>query len=189
MKKGKINSDSICENKEVFVNELINLCLWYQIESSHTMIKLFESEIKAHKMEKEIILNSNTVKSAKEHMGESLDEIDKKIFELYKNIGEEISIMEKMESNIVRNNEDKKMSESMDDFISYYDLLSFLKYGIMFKKVSLNEFNKEIKYIYDNKGNYIIEDSKYVDEQFTRYLFEFAPDISKFKKNIKVIEK
>ena len=34
-----------------------------------------------------------------------------------------------------------------------------------------------------------INDKKYVGDQFTTYLSEFSSDVSKFKKNIKIVEK
>ena len=68
-------------------------------------------------------------------------------------------------------------------------LYPIMIYCLTFKKVSLNEFDKNVIYIYDNEGNYIINDKKYVGDQFTTYLSEFSSDVSKFKKNIKIVEK
>lgn len=95
-------------------------------------------------------------------------------------------IKNSMDGNV---NFDKVNVNNTDKFLSYYDLLSFLKRGIIFKKVSLNEFGKEVFYIYDYEGNYIIEDKTKVGDQFTTYLGEFDSDNNKFKSNIKIIEK
>lgn len=176
---------------ESLAEKVIDLCLWYQIEDSHNMIKLFESEIKFHEIQKDAILSKCTFGFQRKKISKEVEEIDKRILELNKYISEELVMIEKMEGSIERNNDsnDGKENENIDDFISYYDLLSYLKYGITFKKVSLNEFDKNVIYIYDNEGNYIINDKKYVGDQFTTYLSEFSSDVSKFKKNIKIVEK
>ncbi|UKI27120.1 MAG: hypothetical protein L6V91_00030 [Bacilli bacterium] len=41
---------------------------------------------------------------------------------------------------------------------------------------------KRYFYIYDNEGNYVIEDKTNVGDQFTSYLGEFDSDNNKFKK-------
>lgn len=176
--------------EESLAEKVIDLCLWYQIEDSHNMIKIFESEIKILEMQKEMILSNCTFKFQRKKVEKELEEIDKKIYRLYENVGEEITLIERMKDAIAgRKDDENKIDDKTNDLISYYDLLSYLKHGIIFKKVSLNEFNKEIFYVYDNEGNYIINDKKYVGDQFTTYLSEFSSDVSKFKKNIKIVEK
>ena len=186
--KKVLNDES---KEESLAEKVIDLCLWYQIEDSHNMIKLFESEIKFHEIQKDAILSNCTFGFQRKKISKEVEEIDKRILELNKYISEELVMIEKMEGSIERNNDsnDGKENENIDDFISYYDLLSYLKYGITFKKVSLNEFDKNVIYMYDNEGNYIINDKKYVGDQFTTYLSEFSSDVSKFKKNIKIVEK
>ena len=39
------------------------------------------------------------------------------------------------------------------------------------------------------KGTILLMIKKYVGDQFTTYLSEFSSDVSKFKKNIKIVEK
>ena len=176
--------------EESLAEKVIDLCLWYQIEDSHNMIKIFESEIKILEMQKEMILSNCTFKFQRKKVEKELEEIDKRIYRLYENVGEEITLIERMKDAIAgRNDDENKIDDKTNDLISYYDLLSYLKHGIIFKKVSLNEFNKEIFYIYDNEGNYVIEDKTNVGNQFTTYLGEFDSDNNKFKKNIKIIEK
>lgn len=176
--------------EESLAEKVIDLCLWYQIEDSHNMIKIFESEIKILEMQKEMILSNCTFKFQRKKVEKELEEIDKKIYRLYENVGEEITLIERMKDAIAgRKDDENKIDDKTNDLISYYDLLSYLKYGITFKKVSLNEFDKNVIYIYDNEGNYIINDKKYVGDQFTTYLSEFSSDVSKFKKNIKIVEK
>ena len=155
--KKVLNDES---KEESLAEKVIDLCLWYQIEDSHNMIKLFESEIKFHEIQKDAILSKCTFGFQRKKISKEVEEIDKRILELNKYISEELVMIEKMEGSIERNNDsnDGKENENIDDFISYYDLLSYLKYGITFKKVSLNEFDKNVIYIYDNEGNYIIND-------------------------------
>lgn len=137
--------------EESLAEKVIDLCLWYQIEDSHNMIKIFESEIKILEMQKEMILSNCTFKFQRKKVEKELEEIDKKIYRLYENVGEEITLIERMKDAIAgRKDDENKIDDKTNDLISYYDLLSYLKHGIIFKKVSLNEFNKEIFYVYDN---------------------------------------
>lgn len=176
--------------EESLAEKVIDLCLWYQIEDSYNMIKIFESEIKVLEMQKEMILSNCTFKFQRKKVEKELEGIDKRIYRLYENVGEEITLIEKMKDAIAGKKDDENKSDGKaNDLMSYYDLLSYLKHGIIFKKVSLNEFNKEIFYVYDNEGNYVIEDKTKVGNQFTTYLGEFDSDNNKFKKNIKIIEK
>ena len=176
--------------EESLVEKVIDLCLWYQIEDSHNMIKIFESEIKILEMQKEMILSNCTFKFQRKKVEKELEGIDKRIYRLYENVGEEITLIERMKDAIAGRKDDENKSDDRDnDLISYYDLLSYLKHGIIFKKVSLNEFNEEVFYIYDKEGNYVIEDKTRVGDQFTAYLGEFNSDNNKFKNNIKIIEK
>ncbi len=176
--------------EESLAEKVIDLCLWYQIEDSYNMIKIFESEIKVLEMQKEMILNNCTFKFQRKKFEKELEEIDKRIYRLYENVGEEVTLIERMKGAIAGKKDDENKSDGKaNDLMSYYDLLSYLKHGIIFKKVSLNEFNKEIFYVYDNEGNYVIEDKTKVGNQFTTYLGEFDSDNNKFKKNIKIIEK
>lgn len=176
--------------EESLAEKVIDLCLWYQIEDSYNMIKIFESEIKVLEMQKEMILNNCTFKFQRKKFEKELEEIDKRIYRLYENVGEEVTLIERMRGAIAgKEKGENEIDYKANDLISYYDLLSYLKHGIIFKKVSLNEFNKEIFYVYDNEGNYVIEDKTKVGNQFTTYLGEFDSDNNKFKKNIKIIEK
>lgn len=176
--------------EESLAEKVIDLCLWYQIEDSYNMIKIFESEIKVLEMQKEMILNNCTFKFQIKKFEKELEEIDKRIYRLYENVGEEVTLIERMRGAIAgKEKGENEIDYKANDLISYYDLLSYLKHGIIFKKVSLNEFNEEVFYIYDKEGNYVIEDKTKVGDQFTAYLGEFNSDNNKFKNNIKIIEK
>ena len=43
---------------KVMTIKIIDLCLWYQIEDSHNMIRLFDSEIKMYEAQKQALLNN-----------------------------------------------------------------------------------------------------------------------------------
>lgn len=186
--KKEISKDTLKE--ETLVKKIIDSFLWYQVEESDNMIKKFGNEIKLYENKKKLILNNCIFSFQREKAYKEMTKIDEKIFELYEKIGEEVRMIEQVKNSIDRENIFNKGSiEKANELLSYYDLLSFLKRGIVFKKVSLNEFDKEIFYIYDNEGNYIIEDKTKIGSQFTAYLGEFASDNNKFKKNIKIMEK
>lgn len=86
--------------EESLAEKVIDLCLWYQIEDSHNMIKIFESEIKILEMKKEMILSNCTFKFQRKKVEKELEGIDKRIYRLYENVGEEITLIEKMKDAI-----------------------------------------------------------------------------------------
>lgn len=185
-----ISKDKDNLKEKSLTEKIIDLFSWYQVEESYNMIKMLGNEIKFYENEKKLILNNCIFSFQREKTYKEMAKMDKKIFELYEKIGEEVRLVEQVKNSIDKeNNFDNEAVEKNNDFFSYYDLLSFLKRGIMFKKISLNEFEKEIFYIYDNEGNYIIEDKTKIGSQFPVYLSEFASDNNKFKKNIKIMEK
>lgn len=90
MKKEMVK-ELIDESKEEKLAEkVIDLCLWYQIEDSHNMIKIFDSEIKILEMQKEMILSNCTFKFQRRKAEKELEGMDKRIYRLYENVGEEI---------------------------------------------------------------------------------------------------
>lgn len=187
-KKIALNDNNEKENR--LVEKIIDLFSWYQIEESNNIIKMLGNEVKFYEEEKKLILDNCIFAFQRKKAYKEIDKIDEKIFKLYEKIGEEVTMIDKIKNSMDGNvNFDKVNVNTTDKFLSYYDLLSFLKRGIIFKKVSLNEFDKEVFYIYDYEGNYIIEDKTKVGDQFTTYLGEFDSDNNKFKKNIKIIEK
>lgn len=186
----EISKDKDNLKEKSLTEKIIDLFSWYQVEESYNMIEMLVNEIKFYENEKKLILNNCIFSFQREKAYKEMTKIDKKIFELYEKIGEEVRLIEQVKNSIDKENTfDNEDTEKTNDFFSYYDLLSFLKRGIIFKKVSLNEFEKEIFYIYDNEGNYIIEDKTKIGNQFPVYLSEFASDNNKFKKNIKIMEK
>lgn len=69
--------------EESLAEKVIDLCLWYQIEDSHNMIKIFESEIKILEMQKEMILSNCTFKFQRKKVEKELEGIGKRIYRLY----------------------------------------------------------------------------------------------------------
>lgn len=78
--------------------------------------------------------------------------------------------------------------KKLNDMVSYYDLLTFLKEGVHFNKVCVHKFGKEIFYIYDS-NNYILENKSLEGLQFSMFLSECENDNTKFIKNIEIIKK
>ena len=168
-----------------FLKKIIDLCLWYQIEDSHNMIRLFGSEIKMYEAQKQVLLNNCIFRFQKKKVEKELEEIDNKIHKLYENISEEVSMISKMEESILRDEtSDYKGSNKL---VSYYELLTLLKMGVIYIKVILHKFDDTMTYIFDG-DNYIIEDENDVYDRFEMFLSDCDADIAKFDKNIQLIE-
>ena len=125
-------------------------------------------------------------KSQKNKVKMEIEEIDEKISNQYTKIKEEVSMLNKLKTAII--NGENKVELVSDDIFSYYDLLTFLKNGIIFKKVNVHNFEKDVTYIYDNEGNYVLENKDDESLQFAMYLSENSNDNTKFERNITVIE-
>lgn len=51
--------DDIFESDDYTLSErIIDLCLWYQIEDSHNIIRLFDNKIKMYEAQKQALLNN-----------------------------------------------------------------------------------------------------------------------------------
>lgn len=74
-----------------------------------------------------------------------------------------------------------------DKLVSYYELLSLLKMGVIYEKVILHKFDDTMTYIFDG-DNYIIEEENDADDRFEIFLSDCDADIAKFDKNIQLIE-
>ncbi len=176
-------------NDEKLAERVIDLCLWYQIEDSNNMIRIFESEIKMYETEKQLLLNNCILGFKSKKVNKKIEEIDKNIFRLCENISKEITMIEKMESSLtgIDINCKNKESDYFDGLISYYNLLSYLKYNITFREIALCKFDKEVSYIYDG-NNYILKNKKNANDQFELFLSDCDSDSSKLIKNIKIIK-
>lgn len=178
--------DDIFESDDYKLSErIIDLCLWYQIEDSHNMIRLFDSEIKMYEAQKQVLLNNCIFKFQKKKIEKDLEEIDNKIHKLYENISDEVSMISKMEESIIR--DETSEYKNSNNLVSYYELLSLLKMSVIYKKVILHKFDVTMTYIFDG-DNYIIEDENDINDRFEMFLSECDTDISKFDKNIQLVD-
>lgn len=94
-------------------------------------------------------------------------------------------MISKMEESISRDETSEYKDSSK--LVSYYELLSLLKMGVVYERVILHKFDDTMTYIFDG-DNYIIEDENDVDDRFEMFLSDCDSDISKFDKNIQLIE-
>lgn len=190
-KKSSIEVSKNGENEDIKLsNRIIDLFIWYQIEDSNAWLRVLESQVKfLEERRKQLFDNLDMClfKFQKKKINEELEQIEKELFKQYEKIGEEVDIMNKLKSSISNNNDITEVDD--DTLLSYYDLLTYLKFGITFKKVSYKKFNREVIYFYDNEGNYIIENQNDKDNVFDIYLSECESDNTKFDRNIKILEK
>lgn len=190
-KKSSIEVSKNSENEDIKLsNRIIDLFIWYQIEDSNAWLRVLESQVKfLEERRKQLFDNLDMClfKFQKKKINEELEQIEKELFKQYKKIGEEVDIMNKLKSAISNNDDIKEVDD--DTLLSYYDLLTYLKFGITFKKVSYKKFNREVIYFYDDEGNYIIENQNDKDNVFDTYLSECEGDNTKFDRNIKILEK
>ena len=190
-KKSSIEVDKNIEIEDMKLsNKIINYYILEQIKDSNAWLKVFESQVKfLEERRKQLFddLDMCLFKFQKKRINEELEQIEKELFKQYEKIGEEVDIMNKLKSAISNNNDIKEVDD--DTLLSYYDLLTYLKFGITFKKVSYKKFNREVIYFYDDEGNYIIENQNDKDNVFDTYLSECESDNTKFERNIKILEK
>ena len=190
-KKSSIEVSKNGENEDIKLsNRIIDLFIWYQIEGSNAWLRVLKSQVKfLEERRKQLFDNLDMClfKFQKKKINEELEQIEKELFKQYEKIGEEVDIMNKLKSSISNNNDITEVDD--DTLLSYYDLLTYLKFGITFKKVSYKKFNREVIYFYDNEGNYIIENQNDKDNVFDIYLSECESDNTKFDRNIKILER
>ena len=61
--------DDIFESDDYKLSErIIDLCLWYQIEDSHNIIRLFDNKIKMYEAQKQALLNNCIFKFQKKRL-------------------------------------------------------------------------------------------------------------------------
>ncbi len=131
--------------------------IWYQIEDSNAWLRVMESQVKfLEERRKQLFDNLDMClfKFQKKKINEELEQIEKELFKQYEKIGEEVNIINKLK-NAISNNNDITEADG-DTLLSYYDLLTYLKFGITFKKVLYKKINREVIYYYDNEVNYFL---------------------------------
>ena len=190
-KKGSVEVDNNSENEDIKLsNRIIDLFIWYQIEDSNAWLRVLESQVKFLTGRRKQLFDDLDMcffKFQKKKINEELEYVEEELFKQYEKIGEEVNIMNKLKNAISNNNDITEVDN--DTLLSYYDLLTYLKFGITFKKVLYKKFDKEEIYYYDNEGNYIIENSNNKSHVFSAYLSECESDNTKFDRNIKILEK
>ena len=173
-------------SKEDLTERMLDVCLWYQVEETNVWIKTLENYIDLYKDYRDILIQIYDKSLFKTKLKNDIKELDAKINTQYESLKEEVKMIIKLKNLI--SSKDTKVEILKDDEFSYYDLLTFLKYGITFKKICYHKFEKDIVYIYDNEGNYILENKEDKCCNFCMYLSENASDNTKFEKNITIIE-
>ena len=187
-KKSSIEVSKNGENEDIKLsNRIIDLFIWYQIEGSNAWLRVLKSQVKFLEERRKQLFDNLDMCLFKFQKKKINEQIEKELFKQYEKIGEEVDIMNKLKSSISNNNDITEVDD--DTLLSYYDLLTYLKFGITFKKVSYKKFNREVIYFYDNEGNYIIENQNDKDIVFDIYLSECESDNTKFDRNIKILEK
>lgn len=192
VKKSKKKKEIIDELSEIddskLSQKIIDLCMWYQMENSYRWIGIIDHKIKFCDIKIQHLLDSKPFffqKSKLEKFNKELDELEQEKIKLKEEINEEVSMISKMEESISRD----ETSEYKDSnkLISYYELLSLLKMGVIYEKVILHKFDDTMTYIFDG-DNYIIEEENDADDRFEIFLSDCDADIAKFDKNIQLIE-
>lgn len=190
-KKSSIEVDKNIEIEDMKLsNKIINYYILEQIKDSNAWLNVLECQVKfLEERRKQLFddLDMCLFRFQKKRINEELEQIEKELFKQYEKIGEEVDIMNNLKSAIFNNNGITEVDD--DTLLSYYDLLTYLKFGITFKKVSYKKFNREVIYFYDDEGNYIIENQNNRDNVFNIYLSECESDNTKFDRNIKILEK
>lgn len=110
-----------------------------------------------------------------------LEEIVNKIFKYYKDLESEMDIINKKEDSIIK--EEIKLPDE-ENKISFYDLLTFLKNGVIPKKVSLNIGDEDHAYIYDGEANYVLENEIKNNDIFAMHLSDSLTDLNKLEKRL-----
>lgn len=187
MKKNAKNDIFELDDKKLS-EKILDLCLWYQIEDSNMTIKLISHQIDFCKLQKNHLLDNKPFWFQKEKLKiweQELEEIDAKIFSYYKDIGNEINIINKMQNSISK---DESELNTFNNKISFYDLLTLFKNNVFPPKLSLELCNKKETYIFDGEGNYILKDESAKNELFEYYLSDSISDLSKLDKNIIILK-
>jgi hemerythrin-like domain-containing protein len=107
MKAKKKISVEVDNNKETedmkLSKRVIDLFIWYQIEDSNAWLRVLESQVKfLEERRKQLFkeFDNCLFKFQKKKVNEELEKIEKELFKQYENIGEEVSIINKLKSAI-----------------------------------------------------------------------------------------
>ena len=124
---------------------MLDVCLWYQVEETNVWIKTLESYIDLYKDYRDILMQKYDKSLFKTKLKNDIKKLDAKINTQYESLKDEVKMIIKLKNLI--SSKDTKVEILKDDEFSYYDLLTFLKYGITFKKICYHKFEKNITII------------------------------------------
>lgn len=88
--------DIIKTNEQQLIEKILDLCLYYQKEEANNSIKFIENQIKFCEIKRKHLLENKPYKFQKKKMikfNNELEKIDNDIFNHYKEIEEELSII------------------------------------------------------------------------------------------------
>lgn len=106
MKKTKDNESSPIDNEEI-TNKVLDLCIWYQIEDSYHWMRLIEQQIKFCEIQIAHLEKYKPYwfqkKKLKAHY-EDIELLEDKICDYYRQINDEVKLIEKMRSSISKEN-------------------------------------------------------------------------------------
>lgn len=157
----------------------------YQIEESNHQIRLIEFDIRMFEIILGNFYNDEPCKLFKKQHKKWKDNIEKNekmILEKYHEIEEELLIIEKIQNQI---DNFKKLNLVN---ISFYELLSLLKYNKQPKEVEVTIAKKKAIYYFAGEDGYILKDRNQRSIDFEFYLGDSLADSQKLEKIIKIIK-
>lgn len=139
MKVKKKGSVEVGNNKDIedmkLSKRIIDLFILYQIKYSNVWLRVIESHVKfLDERRKQLFeeLDGCLFKFQKKRINEKLEQLEEELFKQYEKIGKEVNRMNKLKNNIANNIDITEVDNNT--LLSYYDLLTYLKLGITFKK-------------------------------------------------------
>lgn len=179
VKKSKTD-DSIDVN-----DKLLDLLLWYQIEDSNHWIRFTELDIKMHEnMLRDLYRNEPCKLFKKQHKKweDDIEEIENTIQKKYREIEDELLIIEKMQGQITG------VKDMDTGNISFYDLLTLLKCNKQPKEVEVTICKRKAVYYFAGEDGYILKNRKDQTVDFEFYLGDALADSQKLDKIIRIIK-
>lgn len=113
LKKEKNDDEKLSE-------KILDLCMWYQTEDSHRWIEIINHRIKFCDIKIQHLLDSKPLffqKKKLEKFNKDLEELEQEKMNLYKEVGEEVNIIEKLQKSI-NDDETEKFRNFLGDSLS-----------------------------------------------------------------------
>lgn len=98
-----MKKNSIETNENEVVNKILDLCMYHQIEESINFIKIIECQINFCSSQLELLEDNKPLCFQKEKLNnyfKEKEELELKLEEYYKQINEELNMIEKLKSSI-----------------------------------------------------------------------------------------